>query len=161
MLFRSVNRLLELFGLEELQEQEMPGGAPADTLGGQESGDRTWSGTEPGESTGAHGSAQSGQETCAGRKSSDLGDLEEILGSMCSYAYEKGIIEGDSVAYRDLFDTKIMGMLMPRPSEVIRKFRELYEKESPKAATDYYYKLSQDSDYIRRYRIVRDRKSVV
>ena len=65
----TVNRLLELFGLEELQEQEMPGGAPADTLGGQESGDRTWSGTEPGESTGAHGSAQSGQETCAGRKS--------------------------------------------------------------------------------------------
>ncbi len=154
----TVNRLLELFGLEELQEQEMPGGAPVDTLGGQESGDRTWSGTEPGESTGAHGSAQSGQETCAGRKSSDLGDLEEILGSMCSYAYEKGIIEGDSVAYRDLFDTKIMGTLMPRPSEVIRKFRELYEKESPKAATDYYYKLSQDSDYIRRYRIVRDRK---
>ena len=154
----TVNRLLELFGLEELQEQEMPGGAPADTLGGQESGDRTWSGTEPGESTGADSSAQSGQETCAGRKSSDLGDLEEILGSMCSYAYEKGIIEGDSVAYRDLFDTKIMGTLMPRPSEVIRKFRELYEKESPKAATDYYYKLSQDSDYIRRYRIVRDRK---
>ena len=154
----TVNRLLALFGLEELQEQEMPGGAPADTLGGQESGDRTWSGTEPGESTGADSSAQSGQETCAGRKSSDLGDLEEILGSMCSYAYEKGIIEGDSVAYRDLFDTKIMGTLMPRPSEVIRKFRELYEKESPKAATDYYYKLSQDSDYIRRYRIVRDRK---
>lgn len=48
--------------------------------------------------------------------------------------------------------TKIMGLLMPRPSEVIRTFNEKYEK-SPKEATDYYYKLSQDSDYIRRYRI--------
>ena len=47
---------------------------------------------------------------------------------------------------------------MPRPSEVIKKFREIYENESPEAATDYYYKLSRDSDYIRRYRICKDMK---
>ena len=52
------------------------------------------------------------------------------------------------------------GMLMPRPSEVIRHFHELYEQVSPEAATDYYYKLSRDSDYIRRYRICKDMKWV-
>ncbi len=86
-------------------------------------------------------------------------ELEGVLGGMCDYACGKGLIAEDSVVYRDLFDTKIMGMLMPRPSEVIRKFWELYE-ESPEAATDYYYKLSQDSDYIRRYRICKDMKWV-
>ncbi|MCI9221230.1 MAG: galactose-1-phosphate uridylyltransferase, partial [Lachnospiraceae bacterium] len=85
-------------------------------------------------------------------------ELEEVLNRMCDYAYENGLIAEDGVVYRDLFDTKIMGLLMPRPSEVIRRFRELYENESPRAATDYYYKISQDSDYIRRYRIARDMK---
>lgn len=86
-------------------------------------------------------------------------ELESILSSMLDYAAEKGILQEDSVVYRDLFDTKIMAALMPRPSEVIRRFWELYES-SPKAATDYYYKLSQDSDYIRRYRIAKDKKWV-
>lgn len=85
-------------------------------------------------------------------------ELETVLGQMCDYAYEKGLIAENTVTYRDLFDTKIMGMLMPRPGEVIRRFRELYEKESPEAATDYYYKLSRDSDYIRRYRVCKDIK---
>ena len=85
-------------------------------------------------------------------------DLEAVLNRMCDYAYENGFIAGNGVVYRDLFDTKVMSLLMPRPSEVIRRFRELYETESPRAATDYYYKLSRDSDYIRRYRIARDRK---
>ena len=89
-----------------------------------------------------------------------LDELEEVLSEMLDYAYDKGIMLENSIVYRDLFDTKIMGMLMPRPSEVIRRFYELYEKESPKAATDYYYKLSGDSDYIRRYRIRKDRKWV-
>ena len=83
-------------------------------------------------------------------------ELEEVLKGMLDYAYEKGILKENSVVYRDLFDTKIMGLLMPRPSEVIRHFHELYEQVSPEAATDYYYKLSRDSDYIRRYRIARD-----
>ena len=65
-------------------------------------------------------------------------ELEEVLGGMMDYAYEKGIMTENSIVYRDLFDTKIMSMLMPRPSEVIRRFRELYEKVSPEAATDYY-----------------------
>lgn len=84
-------------------------------------------------------------------------ELETILGEMLDYAYEKGLLEENSVAYRDLFDTKIMSVLVPRPSEVIRIFHEKYEK-SPKEATDYFYKLSQDTDYIRRYRIKKDQK---
>ena len=87
-------------------------------------------------------------------------ELEDVLGRMCDYAFEKGLLEENTVTYRDLFDTKIMAMLMPRPSEVIRNFRKLYEEESPEAATDYYYKLSQDSNYIRRYRVSKDMKWV-
>ncbi len=87
-------------------------------------------------------------------------ELEEILTEMLDYAYEAGILEENDVTHRDLFDTKIMGLLMPRPSEVTREFYRLYQ-ESPEAATEYFYKLSQDSDYIRRYRIVKDRKWAV
>ena len=84
--------------------------------------------------------------------------LEGILKDMLDYAAEEGLMAEDTITYRDLFDTKIMGMLMPRPSEVVGKFRSLYENESSQAATDYFYKLSCDSDYIRRYRIARDQK---
>ena len=84
-------------------------------------------------------------------------ELEGVLSDMMDYAYEQGIMKENSVGYRDLFDTKIMSILVPRPGEVIKKFKELYER-SPKEATDYYYKLSQDTDYIRRYRIKKDRK---
>ena len=83
-------------------------------------------------------------------------NLEETLGELLDYAVEKEII-GDDITSKDLFDTKLMSALVPRPSEVIRKFRDLYAK-SPLEATDYYYKLSQDTDYIRRYRIVKDLK---
>ena len=86
------------------------------------------------------------------------GYLEELLSELLDYAYENGITTENSVVYRDLFDTKIMSMLMPRPSQVIKTFRDLYEKESPVAATDYYYRTSCDSDYIRRYRIKKDLK---
>lgn len=84
-------------------------------------------------------------------------DLEDILGGLLDYAYEKGILKENGVVYRDLFDTKIMSLLMPRPSEVIETFKEIYRKD-PVAATDYYYKFSRDSDYIRRYRIEKDMK---
>ena len=87
-------------------------------------------------------------------------DLEETLNELLDDAAKRGLLEHNSVVYRDLFDTKIMGLLMPRPSEVIRHFHELYEQVSPEAATDYYYKLSRDSDYIRRYRICKDMKWV-
>ena len=85
-------------------------------------------------------------------------ELEATLGEILDYAVEKGIIE-DGITSRDLFDTKIMGLMMPRPSEVTEKFYKEYNK-SPLAATDYFYKLSCDSDYIRRYRIARDMKWV-
>lgn len=87
-------------------------------------------------------------------------DLEAVLSQLLDYAYENGLMEENGVAYRDLFDTKIMSCLVPRPSEVIHKFRELYNN-SPNEATDYFYKLSQDTDYIRRYRIKKDIKWVV
>lgn len=84
--------------------------------------------------------------------------LEGILAEMMDYAYEHGIMKENSIVYRDLFDTKIMSLLMPRPSEVRGKFKSLYENESPQAATDYFYKLSCDSNYIRRDRIKKDQK---
>lgn len=81
-------------------------------------------------------------------------DFPVCLNLLCDYAAESGLIS-DTIAARDLFDTKLMGVLTPRPSEVIHKFRSLYA-ENPKAATDYFYKLSQDCNYIRRDRIERD-----
>ena len=73
-------------------------------------------------------------------------------------AVEKGLCE-DSVVYKDLLDTKIMGAILPRPSEVIKTFNEKYSV-SPKEATDYYYHLSRKSDYIREYRVKNDMKWV-
>ncbi len=81
-------------------------------------------------------------------------DLEEILKGMLDYACEKGLCD-DNVTARDLYDTRIMGALTPMPREVIRTFREKYAK-NPVEATDWYYKFSCDTDYIRRYRIARD-----
>lgn len=83
-------------------------------------------------------------------------NLEETLKELLDFAAEKGIIE-DNITARDLFDTKLMGALLPLPSYVTNKFYELY-KVSPKTATDYYYNFSCDSDYIRRYRIKKDLK---
>ncbi len=81
--------------------------------------------------------------------------LESILQELLDYAAQKGLLKEDSIGYRDLFDARIMNCLVPRPAEVIRTFRAKYQ-ESPQAATEYYYKFSQDTDYIRRYRIARD-----
>lgn len=86
--------------------------------------------------------------------------LEKILSELLDYAAEKGMIDGSSITERDLFDTKLMGLLTPRPSEVISKFKSLYS-QNPKSATDYFYKLCMDSDYIRRYRIEKDLKWTV
>lgn len=97
-------------------------------------------------------------EECDTPVTMENAELEEVLKNLLDYACEAGLLE-DSIVYRDLFDTKLMSVLMPRPSEVIAKFRSLYEK-SPQEATDYFYKLSKDSDYIRRYRIAKDQKWV-
>ena len=81
-------------------------------------------------------------------------DLEEILGGILDYAVAKGLCD-DGITARDIFDTRIMGAITPMPREVIGIFRYLY-LESPEAATDWYYKFSCDTDYIRRYRIKKD-----
>ena len=86
-------------------------------------------------------------------------NLEEVLKELLDEAVERGLIQ-DSVVYRDLFDTRLMNCLMPRPAQVQKSFWEKYEK-SPEEATDYFYKLSQDSDYIRRYRVKKDQKWTV
>ncbi len=85
-------------------------------------------------------------------------NLEETLKELLDFAVETGLIN-DSIVEKDLFDTKLMAALMPRPSEVTDKFWNLYN-ESPKAATDWYYGFSCDTDYIRRYRIAKDLKWV-
>lgn len=81
--------------------------------------------------------------------------LEEILKGLLDYAQEQGLIKDNDTTNRDLFDTKIMGCLIPPPSVITKKFQELYSC-SPKKATDDYYRFSQDTDYIRRYRINKD-----
>ena len=82
--------------------------------------------------------------------------LEDILKDLLDWTVENGRIE-EGTTSRDLFDTELMGRLTPRPSQVIREFEARYA-QSPEAATDWYYKFSQDTDYIRRYRIARDVK---
>ncbi len=83
--------------------------------------------------------------------------LSEILSDALDYAFEKGIINSNGVVTRDLFDTKIMGAITPRPSEVIGKFYSLYEKD-PSLATDYFYALAINTNYIRADRVSRDLK---
>ena len=120
----TVNRLLELFGLEELDDTVYE--------------------------------AYAGRERMTQEQAEEA--LEGILAEMLSYAAEHSLMPEDTITYRDLFDTKIMSVLMPRPGEVVRTFYGLYHHQSPRAATDYFYKLSRDSDYIRRYRIKKDLK---
>ena len=82
--------------------------------------------------------------------------LEDILKELLDEACRRELIP-DSIAYRDLFDTRIMNCLVPRPAQIRQTFWEKY-RTSPEEATDYFYKLSQDSDYIRRYRVCKDQK---
>ncbi len=96
------------------------------------------------------------EETDPGREPVDL---EAVLKELMDYAHETGVMPEDNITYRDLFDTRLMNCLMPRPVEVVHAFWKKYQ-DSPKAATDYFYKLSQDSDYIRRYRVCKDMKWV-
>ncbi|MCI9655971.1 MAG: UDP-glucose--hexose-1-phosphate uridylyltransferase [Lawsonibacter sp.] len=82
-------------------------------------------------------------------------ELAPILEELLDDAYARGVLTENSVVYRDLFDSELMGRLTPRPNEVREKFHFLY-KDDPKAATDWYYAFSQDTNYIRRDRIARD-----
>ena len=159
----TVNRLLELFGLEEPEEEgavngtEGAEGKAAAGAGSIISQECKYAESPEGQDSKCTAETES-QGGAVDADAALAAELEGILRRMCDYAYGHGLIAENGVVYRDLFDTRIMSMLMPRPSEIIRKFRELYETESPGAATDYYYKLSRDSDYIRRYRIARDMK---
>ena len=120
----TVNRLLELFQLDELDDEVVA----------------------------TH------KEKALMTQSEAEAELEGILADMLDYAAEKGLMPENTITYRDLFDTKIMSVLVPRPSEVTTMFTGLYNHQSSEAATDYFYKLSCDSDYIRRYRIKKDVK---
>ena len=86
-------------------------------------------------------------------------DLPAVLEELMDDAHARGVLPEDSVVYRDLFDTMLMGRLAPRPAQVIERFRALYA-ESPERATDWYYRFSQDTNYIRRDRIAKDVKWV-
>ena len=81
--------------------------------------------------------------------------LDDILDTLVDYAAEQGLLKSESITGRDLFDTALMGVVTPRPSEVIRTFRSLYG-ESPEKATDWFYKFSQDTNYIRATRVAKD-----
>ena len=83
--------------------------------------------------------------------------LPEILDRLTDTAYDRYIIKSDDIVTRDLFDTKLMGILTPKPSQVIKEFRTYYE-ESPKKATEFFYGFSQDTNYIRRDRVKKDMK---
>ena len=85
--------------------------------------------------------------------------LEALLGAICDYAVENKVIPDRGITGRDLFDTKLMGILTPRPSQVVSEFKRLYALD-PQKATDYFYRLSCDSDYIRTYRVKKDVKWV-
>ena len=85
--------------------------------------------------------------------------LADILEDCCQYAFEKGILEDITVTQKDLFDTKIMGLLTPPPSVVQKNFREIYGISS-KLATDYFYTFSKRTNYIRTDRIAKDEKWV-
>ena len=92
--------------------------------------------------------------TDPGREWGEL-ELAPILEELLDDAHDRGVLTENSVVYRDLFDTELMGRLTPRPAQVIETFQSLY-REDPKRATDWYYKFSQDTNYIRRDRIARD-----
>ena len=81
-------------------------------------------------------------------------ELEDILAGLLDDAVARGVCD-DNITAKDLFDTKLMGVLTPLPREVRAKFAALYAAD-PQKATDWYYTLSQDTDYIRRYRIKKD-----
>ena len=83
------------------------------------------------------------------------GELPEILDALLDDAAERGVLAENTITYRDLLDTKLMGALTPRPAQVIEKFQALY-REDPQKATDWYYTFSQDTNYIRRDRIAKD-----
>lgn len=155
----AVNTLLEALQLDNYQVGN--GLIPAATVDAdaldpdecaQNCGVRTgpdgWDGMQDGVEPGANAS---------GRRGDSMGEKElvEILDFLLRDAHERGVLVHDSVVYRDLFDTMLMGRITPPPREVRAKFRAFHQL-SPIAATDWYYTFSQDTNYIRRDRMVKD-----
>jgi len=95
-------------------------------------------------------------EPYSGHMDGDTPPLEPVLNQLLDYAQAEGLI-GDGTTERDLFDTRIMGLLTPRPSEVAGRFSRLF-KHSAKSATDWFYDLCQNNDYIRTQRIRKNQK---
>ena len=79
-----------------------------------------------------------------------------ILNNILDYAVDTGLIEENTATFRDLFDAKVMGLLMPRQSEVVKSFYEKYESQSKELATDWFYDLSKSSNYIMTERIAKN-----
>lgn len=84
-------------------------------------------------------------------------EVQQVLDNITLWAYENKVINDDGIIARDLFDTKIMACLIGKPSEIIKEFKRLYN-ESPRSATDYFYNLSINSNYIRWERVQKDLK---
>lgn len=80
----------------------------------------------------------------------------KILNNILDYAVEAGLIEENTTTYRDLFDARIMGLLMPRESEIVKEFYNKYENESKEKATSWFYDLSKSSNYIMTQRIAKN-----
>lgn len=98
------------------------------------------------------------ENNCSGENADR--ELEDILRDMLDYAASEGLIQENTVTVRDLFDTEIMAVMVPKPSEVSKRFYDRYDV-SPGEATDYYFKLSRATDYIRTYRVKKDMKWTV
>ena len=81
--------------------------------------------------------------------------LDDILDTLVDYAAGQGLLKSESITGRDLFDTALMGVVTPRPSDVVKTFQSLYG-ESPEKATDWFYQFSQDTNYIRATRVAKD-----
>ncbi len=107
--------------------------------------------------TGAGASSGEGEQSAAAEDDVGPAQLPDILDHLLDYAFETGLLADNGTASRDLFDTKLMNCIVPRPIDVIWAFWENYDV-SPQTATDVYFRLSQDSNYIRRDRIARDHK---
>jgi len=148
------NQLLEALGLDTYEESDSECESKREDISDEvdESG-VNGSGVNK---SGVNGSEVNGSRAVEGADVKAGSSLEEILQGILEYACQEGLTP-DSITHRDLFDTKIMGKLTPKPSVVIRKFNEHYH-QSPQKATDYFYQLSQDSDYIRCYRVKKDMK---
>ena len=142
------NRILERMQMDEYEEPQAGEGSGTEVCGGSAAGagSAVAAETKPADPAGAAGHPY-------------YADLEAILAELLDYAAETGVLKENTVTYRDLFDTKLMNCLMPMPHEVVDTFWKKYE-HSAEEATDYFYKLSQDSDYIRRYRVCKDMKWV-